>query len=156
MPADELVSSQAWLSELLETHASEIRARGLVVARDLDARFLMAPTEALEAALRDLLDFAVSTTPDHCEVYVASARATAPVARLGSGLVTMRWQVAGDRLEPGDGGVVALRPLPGDPVDHLASERVKGIARAFAQAGWRFELNAPAPAGELLARAVHG
>jgi hypothetical protein len=155
MGSDEFVSSRAWLSELFETHALEIRERQLIVLREFDARFLVAPSGALEAALRGLFDFAVATTPDHCEIYLATARTTRPVAELGSGSLTMRWQVVGERLRLVDAPTVALRPIPGDPADHVRSKRASALTRAFDDAGWRFELSVVSRKGELLARAWH-
>jgi hypothetical protein len=154
MASDELVSSQAWLAGLLESHAEEIRARTLIVARELDARFVMAPSEELETALRGLFDFVFSTAPDQSEIYLATARTTAPVARLGSGMLTVRWQVAGERPVSEREDLVPLRPVPGGPADHLGSDRAQHLRRAFERAGWTFELTVPSAEGELLARVL--
>lgn len=100
---DEFVPSDSWLIELLDRHDVGIRKRSLLVRRELDPEFLLKREKRLELALERLLHFVFSTVPEHCEVYLASARSTAPIAAIGSGSLTVRWQVSGGTRESAPG-----------------------------------------------------
>jgi len=70
-------------------------------------------------------------------------------------MLTMRWQVAGERPVSEHEDLVPLRPVPGEAADHLGSDRARDLRRLFERAGWTFELTAPSAEGELLARSSH-
>jgi len=137
---------------LLAGHATEIAARDLRVRTELDPQWTRDATPASVEAFRKLLRLVFATVPDGCEVYVASARSTAPVARLGAGQVTARWQVEGASERAGD-QVSSLHPRPGSAWAHARSPLARRIREAFARAGWVFELEARTSGDELLARA---
>ena len=153
MSDDEYVSSESWLSELVHSYATEIRARSLTVHPEMDQQFYWRLDGSGEAALAHLFRFVFSTVPNGCEVYVASARSGSPVAALGSGTLTLRWQVAGNPSRPIRGKVTAIRPIAGAAVSHLQSTAAKDLERTFHDAGWSLDLTATSGDRELWARA---
>jgi hypothetical protein len=153
MSPDEYVTSESWLNELLHSYAVEVRARSLTVHTELDSELYLRRDGQGEAALERLFRFVFSAVPDGCEVYVASARNDSPVAALGSGALTLRWQVAGNPSRPIRGKVTAIRPIAGAAVSHVQSTAAKDLERAFHDAGWSLDLTATSGDRELWARA---
>lgn len=135
------VRSDVWLGELLDRHGVEVERRGLQVRRELDADLPLRRTGAGDRALERLLRFAFATVPDDCEVFVASARPLSPVAALGEGDVTLRWQVVGpEAADPGE-TVAPIRPLPGGATAHARSAAAGELRAACAALGWPLELS---------------
>ena len=142
MSFEEIADFESWLAELLECYAVEIRERDLVVHSEFDSRFQMRRDRRLEKALEGLFRFVFSTLPNGCEIYLASSRTLASVARLESGTLTLRWQVAGDARRPVPGGVTTIRPIAGGAAFHAQSRAAAGLERAFRDAGWSFSVDA--------------
>lgn len=140
MPIDERPEAHSWIEELLEAHADEVLRRDLRIQCELDPQFEITPGEAIKGALVGLLRFVFSTVPDGCEVYVASARKLVPVAPLGSGSVTLRWQTAGSERSRLREKVTALRPIVGNARAHIRSNAADDLRSAFEAADWDFEL----------------
>ncbi len=138
--ADQRPEPPNWIERLLNAYAREILDRSLRVQCEFDPRFQIAKDERLEAAVVGLFRFVLSSVPDGCEVYFASARSLAPVAALESGSLTLRWQVAGD--EPGrrHDKVTALRPIVGSARTHVQSRAAIALRDDFGAAGWNLEL----------------
>jgi len=153
VPSDETPESLTWIEQLVEAHSDEILGREIRVQFELDPQFQIGKNSALEAALTGLLRFVFSTVPDGCEVFVASARRLAPVAALGSGSLTFRWQAAGDERCQAREKVTALRPIAGNAQVHVQSIAADQLLGAFEAAGWDFELIALAEDREMWARA---
>ena len=153
MPSGEVVQGGIWLESWLAAREEEIRGRRLVVLREIDPALVLPSRPVLEAAIAALLDFALATVPDGCEIYLAAARRAAPVAPLGQARLTLRWQVAGGPDRPRRGGATALRPLPGGALEHAGSEAAGELRAAFAAAGWCLDLEPASDDRELWARA---
>jgi hypothetical protein len=147
------MSSDSWLTELLAPFAAEIRGRGLIVRCELDSGFQLARAPHLEAAFEGLFRFVFSTLPDGCEFYLASSRTTASVAPLGSGTLTLRWQVAGEARHSTPGGVRSIRPIAGGAVFHAGSSSALALEQAFDDADWTLDFEATNEDGELWVRA---
>jgi hypothetical protein len=156
MPVDEIVSSESWLTELLGSYAEEIRKRSLVLHHELDSQFHLRLDRLLVAALERLFRFVFSTAPDGCEIYLASARRDLPVAALGSGMLTLRWQVVGTLPRAARGKLVSIRPISGGAAFHAESNAAADLERAFLEAGWTLELVVADGDHELWARASTG
>jgi hypothetical protein len=156
MPGDSQLAFLAlgpWLEELLQRHAAEIRSRALVLQLELDPEFVIEPSDALGTAFRELLRLILATVPDGCEIYLGSARSTAPVSRLGAGHFNARWQVAG-RPDPGaDCELGRLHPRSGDAAEHAQSALAARIVARFAATRWNFALEILEGGREILARA---
>ena len=156
MPADTQAAYLAlgpWLEELLEGHAAEIRSRALVLQLELDPGFMVEESDALGMAFRELFRLIFATVPDGCEIYLGSARSTAPVSKLGMGQVNARWQVAG-RSEPGaELNLARLHPRSGDAAAHTQSALATRIVAEFAATQWDFALESLEGGREILARA---
>lgn len=146
---------QESIRALLEAHAAEVRARRLRIRTELDESWQREASAETIEAIRALLRLVFATIPDGCEIYVGSARSTSPVARLDAGLLTVRWQVAGegDRPQPQETRVAALHPRPGRAWRHVDSPLARRVREAFARLGWRFELEVLMSGHELVARA---
>jgi len=153
MSSEEFASSDAWLTELLIPHAAEIRERSLVVHSELDPHFRMRCEAGLEAALGCLFRLVFSTLPDGCEVYLASRRSIAAVSPLGSGMLTLRWQVAGEVRRMAPGKATAIHPIAGGAAFHEQSNSAAELERAFRGAGWTLEIEAMNGDRELWVRA---
>ncbi len=151
------VPMDVWLAELLAPHRAEIRSRGLELRLEFDAGPAIEPTEALAEALRELFRLILATVPDGCEVYLAGSRPTAPVAPVGHGRLSARWQVAGlGAPEGADARVTRIHPRPGDAQRHARGSLAKRVRAAFARTDWSFELDVLGARCELLARAERG
>jgi len=142
MSFEEIANSEAWLAELLERHAVEIRERSLIVHSELDSRFQMRRDRRLETALEGLFRFVFSTLPDGCEIYLASSLAITPVAPLESGTLTLRWQVAGEARRSAPGGVTPIRPIAGGAAFHARASAATELRQAFLDAGWALDIAA--------------
>lgn len=155
MSPDEDVSSNAWLTELLDPYVAEIQARGLILRIELDSRFPLTRVPLLEAAFERLFRFVFSTLPDGCELYLGSARRTAAVAPLGAGTLTVRWQVAGDARRSVPGAVItSIRPISGGAAFHARSSAGLALQQAFSDAGWTLDFDVTNQDGELWVRAA--
>lgn len=153
MAFEEFATSEFWLTELLGPYAVEIQERSLVVHSELDSRFQMRRDPLLEAALERLFRFVFSTLPNGCEIYLASARTIASVTALGSGTLTLRWQVAGNSRRPAQGEATAIRPIAGGAAIHAQSNAAAELGQAFCEAGWTLDLDATSGDQELWLRA---
>lgn len=153
MPVDEFVSSESWLIELLGSHTAEVRKRGLVVHLELDSQMHLRRDRLLTTALEGLFRFVFSTLPDGCEIYLASARCDSPVASLGSGELTLRWQVAGTLPRPVRGNVTSIRPISGGAAFQAQSSAAAELEAIFLAAGWSLDLAVGNGDQELWARA---
>jgi hypothetical protein len=153
MPVDEFVSSDSWLIELLGSYTAEVRKRGLVVHHELDSQFHLRRDRLLVTALEGLFRFVFSTLPDGCEIYLASTHRNSPVATVGSGELTLRWQVAGTLPRPVRGNVTSIRPISGGAAFHAQSSAAAELEAAFLTAGWSLDLAAANGDQELWARA---
>ncbi len=117
------------------------------------------PTEGeeREKALRALIRFVLATVPDGCEVYCSITRPAAPAAPLAlvlvgegvgaceavhEGVLTLRWQVAGDRRGGANPDVVALRPRLGDAQAQIVGKSAQALRSGFRAAGWPLSLEA--------------
>jgi hypothetical protein len=140
---------------LLEAHAAEVRARRLRIRTELDESWQRPATGETIEAIRALLRLVFATIPDGCEIYVGSSRSTSPVARLDTGLLTVRWQVVGEgaRLQTEEARVAPLRPRPGSAWHHVESPLARRAREAFARLGWCFDLEVLTSGHELVARA---
>jgi hypothetical protein len=147
------LESSTWIALLLEAHADEIVDRAIHIRLEFDPRLQLSMDEKLEVALIGLVRFAVSTVPDGCEIFMASARGLGPVERLESGSLTLRWQVAGEKRGRPHEKVTAMRPLVGNARTHVQSRIAADLKDAFDAAGWGFELLAMAEDRELWAKA---
>jgi len=156
MSSDETALQDSWLTGLLVPFAAEIRARGLIVRCELDPGFQLTRDPHLEAAFEGLFRFVFSTLPDGCEFYLASSRTTASVAPLGSGTLTLRWQVAGEARRSVSGEVTSIRPIAGGASFHARSSSVVALQRAFDDAGWTLDFEATNEDRELWVRAGTG
>ncbi|HEB89325.1 MAG TPA: hypothetical protein ENI85_07120 [Deltaproteobacteria bacterium] len=152
MKAEDLVPCETWIEALLAPHAIEVRERGLVLRRDFGDRPWMRRGSASEAALKRLFLFVFATVPDGCEIYLATLRSPAPVSALGTGMLALRWQVAGRENRGSGDGPIALRPVAGDATKHVDSRSARDLALAFSRADWDFELSRTADDRELWAR----
>lgn len=153
MAVDEFVSSESWLIELLSPYTAEVRKRGLVVHHELDSQFHLRRDRLLATALEGLFRFVFSTLPDGCEIYLAAARRDSPVTSLGSGELTLRWQVAGTLPRPVRGNVSSIRPISGGAAFHSQSSAAAELEASFLAAGWSLDLAAADGDQELWARA---
>jgi hypothetical protein len=142
MSFEEIADFKIWLAELLECHAVEIRERSLVVHSEFDSRFQMRRGRRLETALEGLFRFVFSTLPNGCEIYLASSRTLASIASLESGMLSLRWQVAGNARRPALAGVTTIRPIAGGAAFHAQSGAAVGLEQAFRDAGWSFSVDA--------------
>jgi hypothetical protein len=156
MPADSqaaLLALGPWLEELMDRHAAEIRSRALVLRMEFDPVFTLPRSDALGTAFRALFRLILATVPDGCEIYLASARSTAPVSRLGAGQFNARWQVAG-RADAGAGVSLArLHPRSGSAAQHVRSALAARVLAGFAATPWEFALETLEGGREILARA---
>jgi len=156
MPADSQAAFLAlgpWLEELLERHTAEIRSRALMLQLELDPDFIVVQSDALGIAFRELFQLILATVPDGCEIYLGSARSTAPVSKLGAGQLNARWQVAG-RSDPGaDFELAQLHPRSGDAAQHAQSALAARVVAGFAATRWDFALETLEGGREILARA---
>lgn len=153
MSSDERARPKSWLIDLLDPYAAEIRARSLVIQVELDSHFQIEREPLLALALERLLRFVFLTLPSGCELYIASARTTASVASLGSGALTLRWQVAGQVRGSAPGGITAIRPITGGAAFHAQSDAAAELEELFSSAGWTLELDAARGDRELWVRA---
>ncbi len=140
MSSEEFKTSETMLIELLSSYEVEIRERGLVVHSELDSHFPMRNDPLLDRACEHLLRFVFSTLPDGCEFYLAAVRANASVSRLGSGTLTLRWQVSGEARRPMPAEATAIRPIAGGAALHADSVAAVDLEQAFLAAGWTLEL----------------
>jgi hypothetical protein len=150
---------------LIAEYSVEIQDRGIIFHTDFDPdlRFLARPEEAdatrqeipgtRERALRALLRFVMATVPDGCEVYFAMARPSAPVSVIGTGELTLRWQVAGDRRSQNESGVTSLRPRLGNAQEQIVGKPARALRADFKAAGWRLTLEAIRGGEEIWLRA---
>ncbi|HPG24377.1 MAG: hypothetical protein H6748_17155 [Spirochaetaceae bacterium] len=130
--------------------ARELAARRIRVHLECDPVDEPPATGPAITALDALVRFVLDTTPDGCEVYVATrGDPGAPVAS-GSGEIVVRWQVAGERVA--DRGIVPIRPLPGDADRHATSRRARRVVALFEALAWELSLGSTPGGGELLAR----
>ncbi len=156
MPADsqaDFLALGPWLEELLECHAAEIRSRALVLQLELDCEFIVEQSDALGIAFRELFRLILATVPDGCEIYLGSARSTAPVSNLGAGQFNARWQLAGRPDSGADFKLARLHPRSGDAAQHAQSALAAPIVAGFAAARWDFALETLEGGREILARA---
>jgi hypothetical protein len=152
MSSEEFVPSDSWLADLLEPHATEIQARALLLHLEPDPRFHIERDPDVVAGFESLLRFVLSTIPDGCEIFVASARSDSAVAALGSGMVTLRWQVVGAELPGADDKITPIRPIPGAAEAHAGSPTAREIEATLGRAGARLDLSAAPGDRELWAR----
>ena len=167
------VSDQVYFASLaqvlLAEQEAETERRGLVFHTDFDPDlvFLRRPSgsqerndlgavnvqDAGEHALRALIRFVMATLPDGCEVYFSAARPAAPVVAVGAGVLTLRWQVAGDRRGGAEKGVVALRPTLGDAQAQVTGPSAQALRADFRAAGWPLTIEAIQGGGEIWVQA---
>lgn len=152
MTRAEIVASEAWLHEIFERHRSEASERDLQIHLELDPRFRVRPSIELARAVDELVGFVLATIPDGCELFVASTKTSAPVARLGSGTLTLRWQVAGAERPASEGNVRSIRPVAGGAASHLASRVAQRVGARFEGTPASLELFAAEGDRELWAR----
>ncbi|MBJ20565.1 MAG: hypothetical protein GY910_02295 [bacterium] len=156
---DEVMAGDSWLAELFERHLAEIERRGLHVHREVEEGFRLVRDANLDRALWELFYLVFATVPDGCEVYLAAGRGRTPVAQLGVGQVTIRWQVAG-RARPDSAGepdrVVAIHPIAALAETLVDGAGAMSARAAFERAGWVFQLDAAPNGCELIARAHRG
>lgn len=152
MTAEEFVTSDVWMRESFERYRSETSERGLLVHEELDSRLQMRPEADLGRAIDGLLRFVLSTIPDGCEIFVASTRSTSPVAPLGAGTLTFRWQVTGHEPPPSEGNVRPLRPIAGGAKAHMGSKAARRIEEAFEGSSADLEFSVAEGDRELWAR----
>jgi hypothetical protein len=152
----EYVASSSWLTELLDSYVARIQERKLSIQVELDPIFQMIREPNLERALRELFEFVFATLPDGCDFYLASARSIAPVTRLGSGAITLRWQVVGAIGRRTAGEVTPIRPIGGGASFHLQSDKARQLEEAFRTAGWTLDIDATSNDRELWVRAATG
>lgn len=140
------------MRELLAAHGQEIERRGLLLRPEVDERLRLPSDPRLREALVRLLAFAFATVPDGCEVTCVVGLREARLADVAAGVVTLRWQVAGESIPANEGAVQPLRPLRGGAVAQLASSAAARVRRSFAAAGWQISLER-LEGDELIARA---
>ena len=148
-----LLALGPWLEELMDRHAAEIRSRALVLQMEFDPVFTLPLSEALGTAFRGLFRLILATVPDGCEIYLASARSTAPVSRLGAGQFNARWQVAGCADAGADAKLARLHPRSGSAAQHVGSALAARVLAGFAATPWEFALETLEGGREILARA---
>lgn len=152
MNPEDIVASEAWLRTILERHRPEAKDRELQVHMELDPRFQIRPSVDLANAVDGLLGFVLATIPDGCEIFVASTKNMAPVARLGSGTLTLRWQVTGFELPASEGNVRPIRPVAGGAASHLTSKPAQRVEALFEAVPAALEFSAADGDRELWAR----
>ena len=153
MEPEELVSAKIWVEEVLSGYEADIERRKIALHREFDSGFWLLRNERLGAALSDLISLALETLPDGCELYIAAGRTSAPVARVGAGQITLRWQVRDaeeGNSKPPAGNVVPLRPPT--RVGEVDAAAVTNLCGAFAEAGWWLQLEATSTGREWVAQ----
>jgi len=146
------VASDVWMRAVLEGHRTATSERGLLLHTEFDRRFQIRPSPELERGVDALVRFVLATVPDGCEIFVASTRDAVPVAPLGAGMLTFRWQVTGVTPPRGSGNVRPLRPVSGAATKHIRSKAARRIVKIFGGLAAEFELSAIEGDRELWAR----
>ena len=157
---ERLVSDR--LNELLARHRDEIAQRRLILRVDLEPGLVLDWPDSSDAIAR-LVGLAISTLPDGCELLVAATRSPERISRVGTGVVTLRWQVgrSGGAIHesPTDenrGQVVPIGAALRSAEDLIASAPVERIREACRESRLEFRLEPVDHSGEVIARVLIG
>ncbi len=149
------VSAADWLSRLLNEGVDAGERTRVGFRLELDPELFVVPSKRLERVIRRLVDLARSSAVDGATIDLACVRSAARVAPVGSGQITLRWQVPLEEAQPTGrlpSGVIPLRPRRPVEARAVALAAIGELGREFRACGWSLRCDPVSSGRELLVR----